>query len=55
MKKVLVTLLIVLMTFSAIYSQGKGEATPTGKQEKSKFYQQSWLGFKEGLDHVEKR
>ena len=32
MKKVLVTLLIVLVAFSAVYAQGKGEATPAGRR-----------------------
>ena len=51
MKKVLVTLLIVLMTFSAIYAQGKGEATPTGKRT-LRISAESWQINKIFLEHA---
>ncbi|MFA6763117.1 MAG: hypothetical protein WCR75_00535, partial [Sphaerochaetaceae bacterium] len=51
MKKVLVTLLIVLMAFSALFAQGKEEVAPTGKRT-LRLSAESWQISKIFLEHA---
>lgn len=51
MKKVLITLLIVLVAFSSVYAQGQGEAVSTGKRT-LRISAESWQINKIFLEHA---